>query len=303
MNNNTSTSPAQSYADAVRRIEALQALDNAPEVDPRSAMIFLSHGARTERAILLLHGYTSSPRCYIKLAAEFFQVGYNVLVPRFPYHGMKDRMTTALANQTGQELLSFTNSAMDIMQGLGEQVTVAGLSMGGVLTLWAATHRDDISLACAIAPALAFHAIPLALTAVAAQSFLLLPDQFRWWDEKTRDEPLPPLHAYPRYATHGLAQFVRIGLKIRGNSRHTPPRAGSVLMVLNPTDEHVNNAYAHEIVEHWNALGAPGIRLYEFDAHYKLKHDLIDPDQADQQTDLVYPILLELITGKPQHTL
>jgi len=35
---------------------------------------------------------------------------------------------------------------------------------------------------------------------------------------------------------------------------------------------------------------------YEFDAKYRPIHDMIDPGQLDQQTALVYPILLDLIT-------
>jgi carboxylesterase len=286
-----------SYAEAVERIDALRTLDNAPEVDPRSSLIFLSHGVKAERAILLLHGYTSSPRTYIQLAEAFFQRGYNVLAPRFPHHGLKDRLTGALANQTEDELLSFTNAAVDIMQGLGEQVSVAGLSMGGVLTLWVAAHRPDVSLACAIAPALAFRAFPLAITPAVLRFLLLAPNQFRWWDETLKDTPVPPLHGYPKFSTRGLAHFVNIGLKMRALSRHAGPRAREVLIVTNPCDEHLNNAYAHEIAGNWKALGAPGLSVYEFDARHNLIHDLIDPDQPKQQTALVYPILLDLIAG------
>jgi carboxylesterase len=290
-------SPARNYAEAVERIEVLKVLDHAADVDPQSASIFLSHGVKAERAILLLHGYTSSPRLYIQLAEAFFQRGYNVLVPRFPYHGLKDRLTGALANQSEDELLSFTNAAVDITQGLGEQVSVAGLSMGGVLTLWVAAHRADVFLACAIAPALAFHAFPLAITPAVVRFFLLAPNQFRWWDGTMMDVPMPPLHTYPRFATRGLAQIANIGLKVRELARQARPRAGSVVIVTNPTDENVNNRYAHEIARYWSELGAPGVSVYEFDARYNLIHDLIDPDQPKQQTALVYPILLDLIAG------
>lgn len=289
--------PAKDYTEAVRRIEKLQALDTEA-VNPLSFTTFLTHGHKTERAILLLHGYTSSPRMYVKFAAEFFERGYNVLIPRLPHHGLKDRMTTALENQTESELLAATQDAIDIMQGLGEQVTVAGISMGGVLTLWAAQHRADVALACAISPALAYHAIPLGLTPLTIQAFLRLPNQFMWWDPKMKDTPAPPLHAYPRYATRGLAHLTNIGLKVRALSRHTKPLAGSVLVVTNPTDENVNNAYAHDIVANWQALGAQQVRSYEFDPNLNLIHDLIEPEQANQKIDIVYPILLEQMTSR-----
>lgn len=294
-NSQNNSSPSPSYAKSVQRIAALQALDTEA-VSPLSYTSFLTHGHKTARAVLLLHGYTNSPRQYHILAEQFFQHGYNVFIPRFPHHGLKDRMTSALANQTEQGLTSFTNDAVDILQGLGEQVAVMGFSMGGVLALWAAQQRADVALACAVSPALAFHAIPLALTPIIVKSLLTIPNQFNWWDPQTKDAPVPPLHAYPRYSTRGLARIVNIGLKVRAASRHSQPQAGSVLVIINPTDESVDNTYAREIVNNWTALGSTNLQLYEFDPQYNLIHDLMEPDQAKQQIHLVYPILLDLIT-------
>ena len=291
-----SPSLTTTYQEAVERIAALQTLDD-DSILPESGTHLFAHGEKTERAIILLHGYTSNPRQYRILAEEFFQHGYNVFVPRFPGHGFKDRMTSVLQDQTENSLLAFTNEAMDMAHGLGDQITVLGCSMGGVLALWLAQYRPDISLACALSPALAFHAIPLKLTTAIIKYFLVAPNQFNWWDPQTKDQAIPPLHAYPRYGTRGLAHIANIGLKIRSTSRRSQPKAGSVLLILNPTDESVNNAYAYEIASNWKMLGYPNLRTYEFDAKHNLIHDLIEPDQLKQQIALVYPILLDLIAG------
>jgi len=129
------------------------------------------------------------------------------------------------------------------------------------------------------------------------RAFLLLPNRFLWWDPALKDALVPPLHGYPRYATHGLAHIVQIGLDLRAQARAALPVAGSVLIVTNPTDESVDNSFAKEIIASWKALGAANVRLYDFDARHNLVHDLIDPDQLKQQVDLVYPILLDLIAG------
>ena len=44
--------------------------------------------------------------------------------------------------------------AVDIAAGLGDQVTIAGLSAGGVVAAWAAQHRRDVHRAVLIAPSL-----------------------------------------------------------------------------------------------------------------------------------------------------
>jgi pimeloyl-ACP methyl ester carboxylesterase len=178
---------------------------------------------------------------------------------------------------------------VDIAQGLGEQVTVMGFSMGGVLALWLAQNRADIALACSISPALASHAIPIALTTLVIQYYLIAPNQFRWWAPQAQDAPVPPLHAYPRYATRGLAHIVNIGLKVRAASRHSQPKASSVLVIINPTDESVDNTYAREVVSNWQTHGFQNLRLYEFNANYNLNRDLIEPDQPRQQTTRSIP--------------
>ena len=101
------------YLDTLTRIAALQAQDD-DSLLPECGTRLLTHGERTARAIVLLHGYTNNPRQYRILAEQFFTLGYNVLVPRFPGHGFKDRMTTALAEQTEQGLLTFTNAVLDM---------------------------------------------------------------------------------------------------------------------------------------------------------------------------------------------
>ena len=50
------------------------------------------------------------------------------------------------------------------------------------------------------------------------------------------------------------------------------------------------------LVKMWRSRGYGAIEEYEFDADKKLIHDIIDPQQVQQQTALVYPILFDLIT-------
>jgi len=50
------------------------------------------------------------------------------------------------------------------------------------------------------------------------------------------------------------------------------------------------------VLTRWQRQGAQA-RLYSFDPARKLIHDVIDPEQVEQQCDYTYPILLEQITG------
>jgi carboxylesterase len=57
----------------------------------------------------------------------------------------------------------------------------------------------------------------------------------------------------------------------------------------------VNNALTAQVVRLWRAHGAKDLRTFEFDSSLGLGHDLIDPSQSNQRTDIVYPKLIELV--------
>ncbi len=282
--------PAKDYDEAVLRIQSLLEKDG-PEVGPESRTCFMTQGQKVKQAIVLLHGYTNSPKCFLGLGSMFHQLGYNVLIPREPHHGLRDRMTTAHGEITARGLVTFLNESIDIAQGLGEQVNIAGLSMGGVLAAWAAQQRADVNRVGIISPALGF----LAATSLTARLALLLPNRFIWWDEEIQDAPHPPFHSYPRYSTRTLANILYLGRKLQTQARRTPPSANQVVMIINPCDPSVDNSAAKRLVASWKAAGAQNIITYAFDKKYKLIHDLISPDQPEQKIDIVYPILLDLL--------
>ncbi|MEU8220366.1 alpha/beta fold hydrolase [Micromonospora taraxaci] len=131
--------PAQplDFDAAVRAAEAQVAAEATdPEVRPESRSRLLSHGSRTDRAVLLLHGYTLAPEQYDELAQEFFDSGYNVWVPRAPQHGTVDRQ--AHHRVEAEELTTYAAQGWAIAAALGGEVGVVGISGGAVLATWLA---------------------------------------------------------------------------------------------------------------------------------------------------------------------
>lgn len=288
--------PAGSYADAVERIAALQATDTE-EINPVSRLAFLSHGRRTERAIVFFHGYTNSPMQFRKLGEICHGLGYNVLIPRLPHHGLADRLTPDHALLTAGELTELADEAVDIALGLGEQVTVAGLSLGGVMAAWVAQERPEPTRAMLIAPGLGLRAIPARFVRQVTHVMLRMPNIFLWWDPLLREKAPGPSHGYPRYATHALGQMLSLSACVRVRAKKAGPAAGSIVVVTNANDMSVDNATAARQVAIWREKGA-NVETYEFPAHLGLPHDLIDPAQATQRTDIVYPVLVELMAAK-----
>ena len=87
-----------------------------------------------------------------------------------------------------------------------------------------------------------------------------------------------------------------LGKSILKSAKQEKPAAQSILMVTNAADTAVNSKINRELVGYWRANGYDQLEEYEFSADKKLIHDIIDPQQVQQQTALVYPILLDLIT-------
>ena len=287
--------PARSYPQAEQRIQALQAQE-AGRLNPVCQTQFLSYGEKVERAIVFIHGNTSCPQQFAELGKLFHQKGYNVLIAPVPGHGLADRMTEAHAQVTAELLTEYGDRVIDIAQGLGEHITLAGFSMGGVVACWAAQNREDIDLAVLISPGFGFAPVPAALTLPAMNLFSLLPNYFRWWDPALK-EKVGPAHAYPRYSTRTLAQILRLSFAVQAQAARRKPSARAIWLVTNANDDAVSYPMIQRVASLWERQAAGRLRTYHFPPELQVGHDLIDPAQPDQRTDIVYPKLIEIIAG------
>ncbi|MBV9547729.1 MAG: alpha/beta fold hydrolase [Chloroflexi bacterium] len=266
-------------------------------MDPASRSQLIGPHERTQHAVVFFHGLTNSPQQFLHLGQRFVDRGYQVLIPRLPYHGYADRMTTDHQHLTEHDLVDVTAESVDLAAGLADEVTVCGISLGGVLAIWAALFRD-VMLSAPIAPAIGLPFLPYALTSVAFGTLARLPNRFIWWDPRVKEALRGPTYAYPRFSTHALAATQRLALDLVEAGRHQPPSARSVLVISNAADLAVSNRASKLLVSRWRAIGASNVRSYEFPRQLKLFHDLVDPLQPNAQPDVVHPLLEEmLVTG------
>jgi len=288
--------PAATYTEAARRIEAWDA-EASPDTLAAGRLQFLSHGQRAERAVVFVHGYTSCCRQFEQLGQMFYERGYNVLIAPLPYHGLADQMTPRHAEILASDLAAYGERAVDIAQGLGNAVSVAGLSLGGVVTAWVGQYRRDVALAALIAPALGMYVIPAPLTVLGTRALLRLRNRFLWWDP-VRKADNGFSYGYPRFATRTLGEIMSLGVSVQRRARTSPPAARDLVLVTNANDFAVNNTVATGLARTWQRHGAT-VRTFEFPAKLGLPHDLINPEQPAQRVDVVYPKLVELMDTEP----
>jgi carboxylesterase len=285
--------PAAGYAEALERLAVLQARDG-PEVHPRGHTLFLTHGAITGRVVVWFHGYTDSPNQFARLAQLCFERGWNVLVPRLPHHGLANPMTPETALLTAEKLARSADEAVDIAAGLGKQVVVGGLSMGGVITGWLAQQRREVELAVLLAPALGVYLIPAPFTRLVGEIFARLPNTFAWWDPRLKENLKEPQISYPRYAMRGIAAFLRLSYAMQDLARRTPPAARRIWVITTETDIAISQPVVEHVVRLWRAQGAQ-VQTHRFSADLQLDHNFIDPGHPKQRVDITYPVILSTL--------
>jgi len=283
------------YADALAR--ARQVVEAETEaINPVCRTRLLVHPARAAQSIVFFHGLTSCPRQFEPLGQILFERGWNVYIPRMPFHGYADKMTADLARLRKRDLIAWAADSAEIATGLGERVVVAGLSVGGACAAWVAQNVAAIDRALVISPLLRTPAVPTRFTRPAAALFSLLPNQWRWWDPVRKDARSAPDFSYPRLATRAVAAALGLSVNVMDSAHQRAAAAKRITLVLNENDRVVDNAAIRELHDAWIEHGTD-TRLHVFEREAGLTHDLIGAEHPEQHVDVVYPVVLRLIEG------
>lgn len=129
-------------------------LEKASVVSHRRHIPFrLDHGKKTKTSVLLIHGIFSSPLHFHSMAEAFYKNGHNVVTVLLPGHWEKDLLSI-------DKLDSFAwtkevNRGLELALEAGDQVIVAGHSLGGLLAIeQALKNPKDVAAVVAFSPAL-----------------------------------------------------------------------------------------------------------------------------------------------------
>ena len=266
------------YAQASQAAASLVATDGSEEaadLDPRCVTEVRDRGERTERSALLLHGYTNCPAQFRRLAQAYYDAGYNVVSLRLPAHGHADRLTRAMTDLTPADLAASTDHAMDIAAGLGEEVTVVGLSAGGTLAAWLAAQRDDVDAAVLIAPLMVPKVLPNQTVAPVARAARYLPDYYVWWDGDLKSELASPPYAYPRFSIRSMGAMLALGLRAQSTETREVP-LDRLVLITTENDAAVSNAAVAAVGRKLEPLSRETVTMH-FPAASGYSHDLIDP--------------------------
>ena len=254
--------------------------------------IVLTHGRRASIAVLLLHGFTNSPRQFDSLARILYRDGDNVYIPRLPHHADSVRGPTALSDVTAEELRAAADSAMDVSRALGDTVVVAGLSLGGTMAAWIAQYRVDATRVVVIAPMMALARVPEWLDGAVVNFAVRFPNVNK---DLTHFDGEPDREL--GWSTRAVGQILRLGVAAERTAAREAPGSRAISILLNGNDRTISAAPVLALGRRWTTEGA-SVQVYQLAASLGLPHDVIDPRQPIRRPDVVYPALVDLIHGR-----
>lgn len=291
------TDPADDFAGALARFEQRRAAELAdPDLDDECATTLLHHGAATERALVLFHGYTNCPQQLRGIAELAYSAGLNVYSPLAPEHGRADKDPSRLGYVTELDLERFVTEAVALACGLADDVTVMGFSFGGVCASWAARHLDEVSEVLILSPSFAPRATPMWAVPLLPVWSRMLPERHLWWDPVRKEGYLGAPHSYRRFSRRGIGTVFALGQDVwQGRSRRTT-RLRRAVLVLNAADIAISPTAAWQAFQGGIVPLADDVAVYRFKAGDRLPHDLIDPaGMCGSRAYEVWPVLLRLL--------
>jgi alpha-beta hydrolase superfamily lysophospholipase len=282
--------PVASYFAAAERVAQRQSEDDSIAVAGATS-ILMTHGAKTPRAYVLLHGFTDSPKQFEELGKRLFAKGDNVYVPRLPHHSERAWGVRELGNVRPAELIAFGDSTVDIALGLGDSVVVVGLSAGGNIAASIAQSRPDVARAVIIAPAINAGRLSGSVGRKLGFFASLLPDVVR---------PAKPDSLRPDYvqgiSTRGLGQVLQLGDRVRSNAQRAPSQTKQIAFLLNENDRTVSDDASIEVARYWEA-GPSLVSVYQFPRELKLPHNTMELTEKGGNLEIVLPVVEALARG------
>jgi esterase/lipase len=114
----------------------------------------LSHGHKTKKSVLLIHGIYSSPLYFKSMADAYFQAGHNVVTVLLPGHWHKD--FDRMKKITNEDWTRVVDRGFEFARRLGDEVILSGHSLGGLLSIEQALkrRRSEVHSVIILSPAL-----------------------------------------------------------------------------------------------------------------------------------------------------
>jgi len=263
--------PAATYEAAAAGIQAVAATEAGMDLQPEGHSIAMLTGAHAAKAVVIFHGYTVLPEQFRLVGDAYRAQGYNVWIPRLPRHGMADRMTDEFSKITATELRDFVDASVDIGAGLGDDLTVIGISGGGSLSVWAGFERPEVDHTVLLTPLLHPLGYQEWQDRPLVRALRLSPvDIWNWWSDDMKEKNVQG-YDYPRFSLKGIAGL--LSMFHWADSQNKPPAHSTFTLVRNDADPRIDGAFNERFLT--RLVPADQLNVVVIPASAGLGHDLV----------------------------
>jgi esterase/lipase len=108
---------------------------------------FFLQSEPSQKVFLFFHGFTATPAQFVPIGKTFYKMGYNVIIPLLPGHGLAgdwNGKTPPPLPEDQKVYQEFGQYWLQQIQDLGEEIIVGGLSGGANLAAWLAIESPQL---------------------------------------------------------------------------------------------------------------------------------------------------------------
>ena len=211
---------------------------------------------------------------------------------RIPHHGLASRKVGELRHATPEVMRDYADDVVDIAAGLGDEVDVVGLSVGGSIASWIAQNRSDVNLVMSIAPMYGIGNLPRFVDYFLLNFATRAPN----FNPTSPSEPQRE-HVYRGQSSKGVANAMLFGKTLLAQAAEEEKAASHIIVITNDNDTTVNNQLTDDLTAMWQATGSEPI-TFVFPKEDGYPHNIIDRT-SNPDADVVYAKILELLGEAP----
>jgi len=283
--------PAPDPERARERLDALMALD--ADIPEMTRTRFFEPSAPAKATIVIWHGFTNAPSQFAAVAEALAGLGYRVLVPRMPYHGLADVLNRELAKLTSADLVAHSEAVIDVAAGFGDEVWVFGLSAGATVAGWVAAKRPEVARLVLAAPLVAPTGLPMPVVRLLVKFPRIVPGVYFWWDPRKKADLGHSPYAYPGFPLPGIVPFLQLSEALFDHSVGVGHELDRSVLTHNPGDFAIRKDAAKGFAEDLFFARSRVAGVACIDPELKWMHDFVDPWSPDAgTTEQVVAILL-----------